>query len=83
MKKQKENSREGITWSEVGKQNVQAEKVYCLNCVHNCDDHTLLVLCVVRKLFQVPKQGQNKIQASYVRKYSKTSIILTIFESRS
>ena len=29
MKKQKENSREGITWSEMGKQNVQAEKVYC------------------------------------------------------
>ena len=30
MKKQKENSREGITWSEMGKQNVQAEKVYYL-----------------------------------------------------
>ena len=29
MKKQKENSQEGITWSEMGKQNVQAEKVYC------------------------------------------------------
>ena len=29
MQKQKENSREGITWSEMGKQNVQAEKVYC------------------------------------------------------
>ena len=28
MKKQKENSREGITWSEMEKQNVQAEKVY-------------------------------------------------------
>ena len=26
MKKQKENSHEGITWSEMGKQNVQAEK---------------------------------------------------------
>ena len=26
----------------MGKQNVQAEKVYCLNCVHNCDDHGLL-----------------------------------------
>ena len=25
---QKENSREDITWSEMGKQNVQAEKVY-------------------------------------------------------
>ena len=31
-KKQKENSYEGITWSEIGKQNVQAEKVYC-GCV--------------------------------------------------
>ena len=30
MKKQKENSHEGITWSEMGKQNVQAEKVYCI-----------------------------------------------------
>ena len=30
MKKQKENSHEGITWSEMGKQNVQAEKVYYL-----------------------------------------------------
>ena len=29
MKKQKENSHEGIAWSEMGKQNVQAEKVYC------------------------------------------------------
>jgi len=29
MKKQKENSHEGITWSEMRKQNVQAEKVYC------------------------------------------------------
>ena len=28
MKKQKEDSHEGITWSEMGKQNVQAEKVY-------------------------------------------------------
>ena len=27
-KKQKENSHEGITWSEMGKQSVQAEKVY-------------------------------------------------------
>ena len=28
--KQKENSHEGITWSEMGKQNVQAEKVYTI-----------------------------------------------------
>ena len=28
MKKQKENSHEGITWSEMGKQNEHAEKVY-------------------------------------------------------
>ena len=34
MKKQKENSREGITWSEMGKQNVQAEKVYCPGLDH-------------------------------------------------
>ena len=26
--KQKENSHEGITWSEIGKQNVQAKEVY-------------------------------------------------------
>ena len=30
--KQKENSHEGITWSEMGKQSVQAEKVYCKQC---------------------------------------------------
>ena len=30
MKKQKQNSHEGITWSKMGKQNVQAEKVYCV-----------------------------------------------------
>ena len=30
MKKQKKNSHEGITWSEMGKQNVQAEKVYSI-----------------------------------------------------
>ena len=29
LKKQKENSHEGITWSEMAKQNVQAKKVYC------------------------------------------------------
>ena len=28
MKKQKENSLENITWSEMGKQNVQAKEVY-------------------------------------------------------
>ena len=28
MKKPKENSNEGLPWSEMGKQNVQAEKVY-------------------------------------------------------
>ena len=28
MKKQKENSPENITWSEMGKQNVQAKEVY-------------------------------------------------------
>ena len=42
-----------------------------------------IILCVVRKLLQVSKQGQNKIRASYVRKYPKTRIILKIFESRS
>ena len=31
--KQKENSHEDITWSEMGKQNVQAEKVYCVEPV--------------------------------------------------
>ena len=30
IKKQKENSHEGITWSKIGKQNVQAKKVYCI-----------------------------------------------------
>ena len=39
--------------------------------------------CVVHKLLQVSKQGQNKIQASFVRKYPKTRMILTNFESGS
>ena len=29
MQKQKENSHEGITWSEMGKQNIEAKEVYC------------------------------------------------------
>ena len=33
--------------------------------------HGTIIMCVVRKLLQVSKQGQNKIQASYVRKYIK------------
>ena len=36
---------------------------------------------MVCKLLQVPKQGQSKIQASYVRKYLKTRMSLTVFES--
>ena len=34
----KENSHEGITWSEMGKQNVQAEKIYSpfCGCVLSC-----------------------------------------------
>ena len=33
MKKQKANSHEGVTWSEMGKQNVLAKKVYCANAL--------------------------------------------------
>ena len=36
MKKQKENSLGKITWSEMGKQNVQAKEV---NCPDMCEDH--------------------------------------------
>ena len=43
----------------------------------------LVWFCVVRKLLEMSKQGQNKIRASYVRKYPKTRMILTIFESGS
>ena len=46
MKKQKENSHEGITWSEMGKQNVQAEMVYCLKWKIYCDDHSSLSLII-------------------------------------
>ena len=42
-----------------------------------------IIVCVICKLLQVSKQGQNKIQASYVRKYPKTRMILTIFKSGS
>ena len=40
-------------------------------------------VCVVRKLLQLSKQGQNKIQAIYLRKYPKTRMILTIFKNCS
>ena len=42
-----------------------------------------IILSVVGKLLWVSKQGQNKIQASYARKYPKTRMSLTIFESGS
>ena len=42
-----------------------------------------IIVCMVCKLLQVPKQGQNKIQASYVRKYLKTRMSLTVFDSGS
>ena len=42
-----------------------------------------IIVRVVRKLLQMSKQGQNKIQASCVRKYPKTRMILTIFEGGS
>ena len=35
MKRQKANSLENITWSELGKQNVQGKKVYCQLLVCN------------------------------------------------
>ena len=41
MKKQKENSHEGITWSEMGKQNVQVEKVYSITIVKEVYTHYL------------------------------------------
>ena len=37
MKKQKENSHEGITGPEMGKQNVQAKEVYCQNMLSNME----------------------------------------------
>ena len=41
MKKQKENSHEGITWFEMGKQNVQAKEVYFVHFVHYFTKHML------------------------------------------
>ena len=35
-----------------------------------------IIVCGIRKLLQESKQGQNKIQASYVRKYPKTRMLL-------
>ena len=42
-----------------------------------------IIVCVVGKLLQVPKQEQNKLETNYVRKYPKTRMILTIFKSGS
>ena len=52
MKKQKENSHEGITWSEMGKQNVQAEKVYWPDMAPVAEE--------VRLLRFQPKTGGNR-----------------------
>ena len=40
-----------------------------------------IIVCVVRKLLPVLKQGRNKIHSSYVRKYLKTRMILRNFKS--
>ena len=48
------------------------------------ESHGKLELRVVRKLLQKWKQGQNKMQTSYVRKYPKDrDDFLTIFETGS
>ena len=39
-----------------------------------------VIVYVVRKLLLVSKQGQNKIQESYARKYQKTRMILKMFK---
>ena len=48
MKKQKENSHEGITWSEMGKQNVQAEKVYCTTKLKSLSEIDFLMLATIK-----------------------------------
>ena len=48
MKKQKENSHEGITWSEMGKQNVQAEKVYNSYHISVCIGNEILITSCFR-----------------------------------
>ena len=42
-----------------------------------------IIVYVVRKLLEVSKQGQNKIQVIYCRKYPKKRMILTNFDSGS
>ena len=54
MKKQKEDSHEGITWSEMGKQNVQAEKVYWVSTRY------IVVLCRGRLLRKAGELQRNK-----------------------
>ena len=39
------------------------------NLIVGCGKKWKVIVYVVRKLLQVPKQGQNKIQASYVRNF--------------
>ena len=48
----------------------------------NCGSWKIIVF-VVRILMDVPRQGQNIIQASYVSKYPKIRMILTILENGS
>ena len=66
MKKQKENSHEGITWSVMGKQNVQAEKVYC---------HLFQNFCGGRTVFLWLKRLILTSQSAFILwKYNKSSI---------
>ena len=44
-----------ITWSVLGKQNVQAEKVYCLNCSVKCENH-----------FSISSMTANQIHISFM-----------------
>ena len=44
MKKQKANSHEGITWSEMGRQNVQAKEVYWNSILVNAHKNNVLFL---------------------------------------
>ena len=58
MKKQKENSHEGITWSEMGKQNVQAEKVYWRPFVCFFFHESRINICLILNEFEARKASK-------------------------
>ena len=91
MKRQKENSHEGITWSEMGKQNVQAKEVYLhnnrtkrkqppfMNRVY-CTLQTALIEIVIRQVeFAMLSQVNSGKVAMHISNFSLVFVDRALF----